>query len=88
MAGTRRILHVDMDAFYAAIERREHPEYRDLAVTGGADPKRRRGRGVVSTCSYEARTCGVDSAMPISQAYRPCPQRVYLPVRTARSARS
>ncbi len=84
MAGTRHILHVDMDAFYAAVEQRDHPEYRGLPVIVGADPMRGRGRGVVSTCSYEARTYGVHSAMPISQAYRLCPQAVYLPVRMAR----
>lgn len=84
MAGTRHILHVDMDAFYAAVEQHDHPEYRGLPVIVGADPKRGRGRGVVSTCSYEARTYGVHSAMPISQAYRLCPQGVYLRVRMAR----
>jgi DNA polymerase IV len=84
MAGTRRILHVDMDAFYAAVEQRDHPEYRGLPVIVGADPKRGGGRGVVSTCSYEARKYGVHSAMPISQAYRLCPHAIYLPVRMAR----
>jgi len=73
-----------MDAFYAAVEQRDHPAYRGLPVIVGADPKQGRGRGVVSTCSYEARTYGVHSAMPISQAYRLCPQAVYLPVRMAR----
>src|ERR671924_1241758 len=80
----RSILHVDMDAFYAAVEQLDHPEYRGRPVIVGADPKAGRGRGVVSTASYEARTYGVHSAMPISQAYRLCPQAVYLPVHMAR----
>ena len=84
MAGTRRILHVDMDAFYAAVEQHDHPEYRGLPVIVGGDPQQGHGRGVVSTCSYEARKYGVHSAMPISQAYRLCPHAVYLPVRMAR----
>jgi DNA polymerase-4 len=66
-----------MDAFYASVEQRDRPELRGLPVIVGADPK---GRGVVSTCSYEARVFGVSSAMPISRAYRLCPQGVYLPV--------
>ena len=77
----RIIMHVDMDAFYAAIEQRDHPEYRGLPVIVGADPKGGKGRGVVSTASYEARVFGVHSALPISQAYRRCPQGIFLPVR-------
>jgi DNA polymerase-4 len=84
MAGTRRVVHVDMDAFYAAVEQLDHPELRGRPVIVGADPKAGRGRGVVSTASYEARIFGVHSALPISQAYRLCPQAVYLPVRMAR----
>src|SRR5687767_9629370 len=72
------ILHVDMDAFYAAIEVRERPELAGKPLIVGADP---RGRGVVSTCSYEARKFGVHSAMAISEAYRRCPQGVFVPVR-------
>ena len=75
----RIILHVDMDAFFAAVEQREHPELKGKPVIVGADPKGGKGRGVVSTCSYEARKFGVHSAMPISQAYRLCPHGVYLP---------
>jgi DNA polymerase IV len=81
---TRVILHVDMDAFYAAVEQRDHPELRGQPVIVGADPKEGRGRGVVSTASYEARKFGVGSAMPISQAYRLCPQGVYRPVDMAK----
>jgi len=68
-----------MDAFFAAIEQREHPELFGKPVIIGADPKQGRGRGVVSTCSYEARKFGVHSAMPISQAYKLCPRGIYVP---------
>lgn len=74
------IFHVDVDAFFAAVEQRDHPELKGRPVVVGADPKAGRGRGVVSTCSYEARRFGIHSAMPISQAYRLCPQAVFLPV--------
>lgn len=74
----RIILHVDMDAFFAAIEQRDRPELKGKPVIVGADPKGGKGRGVVSTCSYEARKFGVHSAMPISQAYRLCPNGIYL----------
>ena len=75
----RTILHVDMDAFYAAIEQRDRPELRGLPVIVGADPRGGRGRGVVATASYEARRFGVHSAMPISRAWRLCPQGAYVP---------
>jgi nucleotidyltransferase/DNA polymerase involved in DNA repair len=75
----RKIVHVDMDAFFAAVEVRDNPALKGKPVIIGADPKGGRGRGVVSTCSYEARKCGVRSAMPISEAWRRCPQGVYLP---------
>lgn len=68
-----------MDAFFAAIEQRDHPEYRGKPVIVGADPRGGQGRGVVSTCSYEARAYGVHSAMPISQAYKRCPHGIYVP---------
>ncbi len=79
-AGPRTILHVDMDAFYAAVEQRDDPRLRGKPVIVGADPRGGRGRGVVSTASYEARRFGVGSAMPISTAYRLCPHGVYVPV--------
>ena len=70
------ILHVDMDAFFASIEQRDHPEWRGRPVIVGAPPDR---RGVVSTCSYEARKFGVHSAMPSREAGRLCPQGIFVP---------
>ena len=67
-----------MDAFYTSVEQRDHPEHRGKPVIVGADPQGGRGRGVVAAASYEARTFGVHSALPISRAYRLCPQGVYL----------
>jgi DNA polymerase IV len=74
----RTILHVDMDAFYAAVEQRDHPEYRGKPVIVGSDPKEGQGRGIVATCSYEARKFGVHSAQPISKAWKICPQGIYI----------
>ncbi len=76
---SRRILHVDMDAFFVAVERRRHPELegRPVIVGGRGDP---RERGVVSTASYEARRFGVYSGMPLRTALRRCPQSVFLAV--------
>jgi DNA polymerase IV (DinB-like DNA polymerase) len=80
MSKKRRfIFHLDMDHFYTAVEEREHPEIRGKAVIVGADPKGGKGRGVVSTSNYIARKAGVRSGMPISQAWRRCPEAVYLP---------
>lgn len=73
-----------MDAFYASVEQRDRPELQGKPVIVGADPKQGRGRGVVAACSYEARRFGVRSALPISKAYRLCPQGIYLPVRMER----
>ncbi|MCK9573546.1 MAG: DNA polymerase IV [Candidatus Omnitrophica bacterium] len=80
MPTNRYIVHVDMDAFFAAIEQRDNPSYKDKPVVVGADPKGGRGRGVVSTCSYEARKFGIHSSLPISTAYSLCPQAIFLPV--------
>lgn len=75
---SRIIMHLDMDAFFAAVEQRDNPEYRGKPVVVGANPKGGFGRGVVSTASYEARVFGIHSAMPISQAYKRCPDAIYV----------
>lgn len=75
----RIILHLDMDSFYASVEMQVHPELRNKPVVIGADPKKGHGRGVVSTCSYEARAFGIRSAMPVSQAFVLCPHAIFLP---------
>ncbi|MCG3180097.1 MAG: DNA polymerase IV [Phycisphaerae bacterium] len=80
-AATRHILHVDMDEFFAAVEKLDNPELRGRPLLVGGDPK---GRGVVSTASYEARVFGCHSAMPMATAIRLCPQAIVLPVRGAR----
>jgi len=74
----RIILHCDLDCFFAAVEIRDNPKYRERPVIIGADPKNGKGRGVVSTCSYEARIYGLHSGMPISQAFLRCPHGIYL----------
>jgi DNA polymerase-4 len=74
----RIIVHVDMDAFFSSVEQLMHPAWKGKPVIVGADPKDGKGRGVVSTASYEARKFGVHSAMPISLAYRLCPHGIYV----------
>ncbi len=68
-----------MDHFYTAVEERERPKINGNPVVVGSDPKDGKGRGVVSTSNYEARKVGIRSGMPISQAWRLCPNAVYLP---------
>jgi nucleotidyltransferase/DNA polymerase involved in DNA repair len=80
----RVIFHIDMDAFFASVEQVDHPEYAGKPLVVGADPKGGRGRGVVSTASYEARKFGIHSAMPVSKAYQLCPDAVFVKPRMER----
>jgi len=75
VSKVKYFLHFDMDAFFAAVEQRDHPQYKGKPICIGASPKE---RGVVSTCSYEARVFGIHFAMPSSKAYQLCPHAIFI----------
>src|SRR5678809_923610 len=72
----RKIIHIDMDAFYASVEQRDNPELKGKAIAVGGSPQGR--GGVVATCSYEARKFGVHSAMPSKKALQLCPHLIFI----------
>jgi len=72
----RKIIHIDMDCFFAAVEMRDNPAYREVPIAIGGN---RFERGVISTCNYPARVFGVRSAMPTAQALKLCPQLILIP---------
>lgn len=74
----KKIIHVDMDCFYAAVEMRDNPSYRGRPLAVGGSEKQ---RGVLSTCNYEARQFGIRSAMPTGQALKLCPNLLVVPGR-------
>ena len=81
MRGTRKIIHIDMDAFFASIEQKDHAFFRGKPLIVGGSPQ---SRGVVAACSYEARKYGVHAAMPCAKAARLCPAAIFTPPRMER----
>jgi DNA polymerase-4 len=75
MHDNRKIIHIDMDAFYASVEQRDNPELKGKPVIVGGNPQ---SRGVVAACSYEARKFGIHSAMACATAYKRCPHAVFI----------
>ena len=72
----QKIIHIDMDCFFAAVEMRDNPAWRDVPIAIGGS---RVERGVISTCNYPARAFGVRSAMPTAQAFKLCPHLLLVP---------
>jgi len=81
MSLQRKIIHIDMDAFFASIEQKDHPQFRGKPLIVGGSPE---SRGVVAACSYEARKYGIHSAMPCARAVKLCPHAVFTRPRMAR----
>jgi DNA polymerase-4 len=81
MYTKRKIIHIDMDAFYASVEQKDNPQYRHRPLIVGGRPQ---SRGVVAACSYEARAFGIHSAMPCSKAARLCPHAIFIRPRIQR----
>ncbi len=78
MTKQRKIIHIDMDAFFASVEQRDQPEYQGKPLIVGGKPN---SRGVVAACSYEARKFGIHSAMSCARAYKLCPEVIFVPPR-------
>lgn len=77
---TRKIIHIDMDAFYASVEIRDNPKLKNKPVVMAKHPKLTNGRGIVSTCNYKAREYGIKSAMSAQKAFELCPHAEFIPV--------
>ena len=86
-AKERILVHCDLDAFFAAVEILHHNLDPEKPLIIGSDPQAGRGRGIVSTCNYAARTFGIHSAMPISEAWRRCPGHPFGPGHYIRGSR-